>query len=98
VLWEWLNYFSLPARRRRAYQGYLRLHSDRLTEVIDFEPSLGEAAVEMYGARADKEWGVIDCLSFVVMKQRALEAALTFDHHFEQAGFAALLLHPPPQE
>jgi predicted nucleic acid-binding protein len=63
--------------------------------VIDFEPTMGEAAVEMYGARADKEWGVIDCLSFVVMKQRALEAALTFDHHFEQAGFTALLLQPP---
>ena len=34
-----------------------------------------------------------DCISFVVMKQYDLHEALTADHHFEQAGFRALLSH-----
>jgi predicted nucleic acid-binding protein len=32
-----------------------------------------------------------DCISFAAMRACALEEALTGDHHFEQAGFAALL-------
>ena len=31
------------------------------------------------------------CISFVVMGERSLTEALTSDHHFEQAGFTALL-------
>ena len=32
-----------------------------------------------------------DCLSFVVMQHKGITQALTADHHFEQAGFTALL-------
>ena len=32
-----------------------------------------------------------DCISFVVMLEHGLSEALTADHHFEQAGFKALL-------
>jgi len=34
-------------------------------------------------------------LSFTVMKRNGLSVALTADHHFEQAGRLALLLHEP---
>jgi predicted nucleic acid-binding protein len=46
---------------------------------------------ELYDARPDKEWSLTDCISFVVMRDRGIEQALTGDEHFEQAGFAALL-------
>ena len=39
----------------------------------------------------DKEWSLVDCASFVIMKQRGVTEALTTDHHFEQAGFVRLL-------
>jgi uncharacterized protein len=32
-----------------------------------------------------------DCISFVVMSDREIAEAMTGDHHFEQAGFVALL-------
>lgn len=48
-------------------------------------------ALELFSNRPDKEWGLIDWMSFVVMKQRSLTDALTTDEHFEQAGFQALL-------
>ena len=38
-----------------------------------------------------KEWGLTDCISFVVMRERNLTEALSADAHFEQAGFRALL-------
>jgi predicted nucleic acid-binding protein len=45
----------------------------------------------LYRGRPDKEWSLTDCISFVVMGERSLTEALTSDHHFEQAGFTALL-------
>jgi uncharacterized protein len=43
----------------------------------------------------DKEWGLTDCVSFVVMQERKLTHALTTDRHFSQAGFADLLASLP---
>jgi predicted nucleic acid-binding protein len=36
-------------------------------------------------------WSLVDCASFVVMRQQGIVEALTTDHHFEQAGFVRLL-------
>jgi hypothetical protein len=38
-----------------------------------------------------KEWGLTDCISFVVMEARGIRDALTADEHFKQAGFRPLL-------
>ena len=46
---------------------------------------------DLYARRPDKSWSLTDCISFVVMTDRGLTEALTGDHHFEQAGFRALL-------
>ena len=95
VLWEFLNSCAPPVLRVRAYTAYQRMHADPDIEIVGFDPSLIERALDMYGTHSDKYWGVVDCLSFTVMRQRHLTSALTADHHFEQAGFTALLLHDP---
>ena len=46
-----------------------------------------QRGLALYHERPDKEWQLTDCVSFVVMR----EESLTGDHHFEQAGFNALL-------
>lgn len=38
----------------------------------------------------DKEWGLVDCISFVVMWEAGVTQVLTFDQHFAQAGFQVL--------
>jgi predicted nucleic acid-binding protein len=48
-------------------------------------------AVTLYSQRPDKDWSLTDCTSFNVMTRLRLTEALTADHHFEQAGFIALL-------
>jgi uncharacterized protein len=45
----------------------------------------------LYGQRQDKEWGLTDCISFVVMDGQQVTQAFTSDHHFTQAGFTCLL-------
>jgi predicted nucleic acid-binding protein len=54
-------------------------------------PKLFDATVSFYRKHSDKEWGFVDCSSFVIMKRRAIKEALTYDRHFIQAGFKALL-------
>lgn len=49
----------------------------------------GYALFERY---RDKNWSFTDCISFAVMSKEGITEALTADHHFEQAGFKALLL------
>jgi predicted nucleic acid-binding protein len=64
--------------------------------VVPFQPEPIESAVQLYRARPDKNWSLIDCLSFVVMERRQLTEALTTDGHFEQAGLTAMMLVQPP--
>jgi uncharacterized protein len=60
-------------------------------EVIRSTPALFEEAFALYKTHQDKEWGLVDCISFIVMRQAGVEEALTFDQHFVQAGFRALM-------
>ena len=63
------------------------VRSDRRYEVIPVDQPTLDVATEMYRRRADKEWLLTDCTSFVLMGRRGVTEALTADHHFEQAGF-----------
>ena len=55
------------------------------------DESLYRQGVDLYDSRPDKQWSLTDCISFVVMEQHGVGEALTGDHHYEQAGFVALL-------
>lgn len=48
-------------------------------------------AIETYKKYTDKEWGLTDITSFVVMQQEGLNEASTGNHHFKQFGFRILL-------
>jgi predicted nucleic acid-binding protein len=59
--------------------------------IIPPSVELLEKGIAFFNRHADKEWPLTDCISFVVMQDLGLTDALTADHHFEQAGFKALL-------
>ena len=50
------------------------------------------AGIQLFSNRLDKEWSLTDCISFSMMEGLRIAEALTFDHHFEQAGFQPLPL------
>jgi predicted nucleic acid-binding protein len=60
-------------------------------ELVTITPELFEKAFQLYSSRQDKEWGLTDCTSFVVMEKLRITQAFTADRHFEQAGFSTLL-------
>ena len=67
------------------------LENDPNVEIVVVSEVIYEQAFHLYRNRMDKEWGITDCISFVVMDDYELTAALTTDEHFQQAGFQALL-------
>jgi hypothetical protein len=60
-------------------------------EIVNLNAVLFQEAFELYRAHKDKAWGMTDCVSFIVMRGRGIEAALTNDKDFRQAGFNALM-------
>lgn len=67
------------------------LHSVDWIEIIHVDKSLDEKAWELLADRLDKQWSLVDAVSFVIMQDRGITEALTEDHHFEQASFECLL-------
>lgn len=60
------------------------------TEVVRLDADLLEQALDLDESTPDQTWGLVDCVSFVVMRCRGITRALTFDRHFAQAGFLPL--------
>jgi predicted nucleic acid-binding protein len=91
VLLEIGNALSKQRYRKAAGELLDALEHDPQVEIVSITEDLYECALALFGSRMDKEWGLIDCLSFIAMQQRGLTDALTTDEHFAQAGFRVLL-------
>jgi len=90
VLVEIGNALSAVARGEAA-AFIARCYTAPSIHVASVSPALFQRALTLYTARADKDWGLTDCISFVVMSDENLRDALTADKHFAQAGFNVLL-------
>lgn len=84
---------SLARRRLRAAGVDLLefAEDDPKVEIVPLSEDLYRRGLELFRQRRDKEWGLVDCVSFVVMQDYRLQETLTTDEHFEQAGFRALM-------
>ena len=96
VLTDWIiaetgNGLARTRARDRFPQIARAVLRDVRCQVVFITPSLLARAIELYMARTDKQWGLMDCASFIVMADEKIVEALTNDRHFEQAGFKALL-------
>jgi len=60
-------------------------------DIIHIDKDKDDEAWILLASREDKEWSLVDCSSFIIMKERGMLEALTNDVHFEQAGFIRLL-------
>ena len=61
------------------------------TRIIPLDSRLFQHGLDLFASRSDKDWSLTDCISFVAMRDAGVTEALTADHHFQQAGFHALL-------
>jgi len=78
--------------RRQTFRRVLDdFEANRANLIVPAKVETFEKGVDLYHSRPDKQWSLTDCISFVVMNEEGINDALTGDHHFEQAGFRALL-------
>ena len=91
ILLEIGNSLSKQKYRAAAIQLLESIEADPNVEVVLLTNSLYRLAFSLFKQRDDKEWGLVDCISFIVMQDRGIADALTTDTHFQQAGFRALL-------
>lgn len=91
VLLEIGNALSRQRHRSAAVRMLRSLYSDPKVEIVAIANSLVLRGVVLFSRHADKEWGLTDCISFAVMRERGIRAALTSDEHFTQAGFDILM-------
>ncbi|MFZ2357872.1 MAG: PIN domain-containing protein [Anaerolineae bacterium] len=94
VLVEVANSFSKVAYRPLAQRIIEALQqSTRMgaATLVHIDEGLWRRGWNLFTKRPDKEWGLTDCISIVVMQERGVARAFTSDHHFEQAGFIRLM-------
>ena len=91
VLIELGNTLSSPEFRLRTASFIQTLRVSSAIEIIPSSAELFDRGLTLFGDRPDKDWGLVDCTSFVIMTERQINDAFTEDHHFEQAGFVKLL-------
>ncbi len=93
VLIELLNAFAERGPRPRSVvsTAVAILKANPNVMVVPQTPESFTSAFDLYRERTDKGWSMTDCSSFLIMRQYGIDAALTHDKHFEQAGFNALL-------
>ena len=91
VLLELGNALSAVRQRELFFRLVLHLRSHPNVRIVPASRDLLDRGFQLFSRRLDKAWSLTDCTSFVVMQEEGLTDAPTTDHHFEQAGFAALL-------
>lgn len=93
VLAELIALLSSPLRtpRDKAIALLNSIRSSSLVDIVHVDEVLDLSAWKLLSERTDKNWSLVDCASFVIMKEQNIVEALTTDHHFEQAGFVQLL-------
>jgi uncharacterized protein len=94
VLLEVADALCQPAQRAEVAAIWRVVENDPAFRLARATPELFQRGRELYQNRADKDWPLTDCISFVVMRDENVREALTADRHFDQAGFKALFAQP----
>ena len=92
VLLEIGNALSGPRFRKPAVLLLVALENDPNVGIVSLTDVLYQQGVRFFEKRMDKEWGLVDCISFVVMSERKIFDALTTDDHFQQAELRTLFM------
>jgi hypothetical protein len=94
VLTEVANTFSRSAWRPVARQLVESLRQSvqmGAATIVHVDRALWDRGWTLFVSRSDKNWGLTDCISFVVMEEQSVTRAFASDRHFEQAGFERLM-------
>jgi predicted nucleic acid-binding protein len=93
VMAELVALLTSPMRvpRREQVRIFGTLRSADWIRILHIDAAQDEAAWRLLTRHKGNAWSLVDCASFIVMREHSITVALTSDRHFEQAGFIRLL-------
>ena len=91
VLAEVLTFFARDGRlRTRPVQTVREILFDPAVRIISQSHDSFLSGFDLYAARPDKGYSLVDCISMQTMRREGVTEVLTNDRHVEQEGFRAL--------
>jgi len=87
---EIVTFFNSRNNHEKAVEVGNNILESNTVELIHVDETLFFEAWQYFQKYKDKSYSLTDCISFIVMNQRGIKTALTFDRHFNQAGFEKL--------
>ena len=93
VLAEFLNFMAKhgPYYRMLAVATTREVQNSRAVEIVPHTTEQFWRALDIYELHSDLRWGLVDRISFEIMRGKKILDALAHDRDFQQAGFRALL-------
>ncbi len=87
----WTAYEALTIVKTRlgysqAERLWQRIQRPSVVDLVTVDESIEAEALELFWKYKDKDWGIVDCASFVVMDEVGCRQALAFDRHFTDAS------------
>jgi predicted nucleic acid-binding protein len=76
--------------RKEAVEIIKVLRNSGRVEIVPIDEKLFEKGLNFYEKYDDKVWSLVDCISFIVMREHRATEVLTFDSDFAQAGFTII--------
>jgi predicted nucleic acid-binding protein len=80
-----------PALRETAVKLVDQLRNNANLDIVPQTSIQFHNALKLYRDRQDKDWSLTDCASVLIMQERGINEALSYDKHFGQAGFIPLM-------
>lgn len=84
---EVVTFFNNRKNHSKAVELGNKLLQSEFVELIGVDEGLFARGWDYFQNHTDKRYSLTDCISFVVIQDRTINSALTFDKHFTQAGF-----------
>jgi len=63
-----------------------KIRRSQVVKVLSVSKEVEEKALELFEKYDEKTFSFTDCVSFVVMREKGIQEAFTFDEHFVQMG------------
>lgn len=95
----WTTYEAITIVRSKLGYGRARrlwqmANNRRIVTMIRVDPGIESAALKLFWRYRDKEWGVVDCASLVIIERIGCKTVFGYDRHFVEAsrqrGFTVL--------
>jgi hypothetical protein len=90
VVAETVTRIRRDASHKSAVGVWDRLEGGDAARLVEVEPAHRRAARKLFGRYDQLVLSLVDCVSFVVMKELGITEAFTFDDDFRKAGYVTI--------